>query len=303
MTEFSAGLTPGSEPSGITLGSDAHLWFTEQAGNRIGEITPAGVITEFAIASASSQPLSITAGPNGTLWFTQPGSGQIGTLLDSNHDYVNKLYENVLGRGASPADKITGFPSCNSRAKMRWQPGSRDRRSPSRSGQPVVPGIPGSVAGSDEHPYFTAVFQTDTQEQVLGLLILSSPAYYNRAPLVPGVGGGSPTDTTFLQAVYENLLGHAASAADVASWLGQLQSQGDGVNGRMAVVQRIEGSLEYRTDFIQDQYLNLLHRTGPASQPEVNYWLAQNLDGQSLQIAFEQTAEFAATWVTLQVYE
>src|SRR5262249_52870363 len=50
ITEFSAGLTPGFQPRGITAGPDGNLWFTEQFGlsGRVGRITPAGVITEFS---------------------------------------------------------------------------------------------------------------------------------------------------------------------------------------------------------------------------------------------------------------
>jgi len=61
VTEFSAGLSrdnishePGlwhypfpNFPYGIAAGPDGNVWFTEQGGNRIGRITPAGVISEY----------------------------------------------------------------------------------------------------------------------------------------------------------------------------------------------------------------------------------------------------------------
>jgi virginiamycin B lyase len=40
VTEFPLP-TAGSAPVGITAGPDGNLWFAEQAGNRIGRITPA----------------------------------------------------------------------------------------------------------------------------------------------------------------------------------------------------------------------------------------------------------------------
>ena len=40
-------------------------------GNKIGRITPAGVITEFPIPTAQQRPYGITAGPDGNLWFTE----------------------------------------------------------------------------------------------------------------------------------------------------------------------------------------------------------------------------------------
>jgi hypothetical protein len=38
VTEFSAGITAGSGPSGIAGGPDGNLWFTEYNGDRIGRI-------------------------------------------------------------------------------------------------------------------------------------------------------------------------------------------------------------------------------------------------------------------------
>ena len=70
----------GSEPSGIVTGPDGNLWFTEAAGNRIGRITPQGVITEFDIPTASSQPYGIAAGPDGNVWFIERLGNSIGRI-------------------------------------------------------------------------------------------------------------------------------------------------------------------------------------------------------------------------------
>lgn len=42
VTEFSAGITPGSDPRGITAGPDGNLWFTEPSGDRVGRGRAAG---------------------------------------------------------------------------------------------------------------------------------------------------------------------------------------------------------------------------------------------------------------------
>ena len=81
ITEFSAGITTGSGPVGITAGPDGNLWFTEIGGNRIGRITPTGTVTEFSSGiTAGSEPLGITAGPDGNLWFTEIGGNRIGRI-------------------------------------------------------------------------------------------------------------------------------------------------------------------------------------------------------------------------------
>jgi streptogramin lyase len=54
--------------------------FAEASGNRIGRITPAGVITEFPIPTLASGPNQITAGPDGNLWFTETQAAKIGRI-------------------------------------------------------------------------------------------------------------------------------------------------------------------------------------------------------------------------------
>ncbi len=78
ITEFSLPTAFFSSPQGITAGPDGALWFTEVGANKIGRITTAGSITEFAIPA--SNPTNITAGPDGALWFTEVGANKIGRI-------------------------------------------------------------------------------------------------------------------------------------------------------------------------------------------------------------------------------
>jgi len=64
----------------ITGGPDGNVWFTEgTAGNKIGRITPTGVITEFILPMDSS-PYGITSGPDGNIWFTENHGNKIGRI-------------------------------------------------------------------------------------------------------------------------------------------------------------------------------------------------------------------------------
>jgi hypothetical protein len=65
---------------GIVAGPDEALWFTENSANKIGRITTAGVVTEFAIPTASSEPSGIAVGPDGALWFTENAAAKIGRI-------------------------------------------------------------------------------------------------------------------------------------------------------------------------------------------------------------------------------
>ena len=72
--------TANSNPANITSGPDGNLWFTESTGNKIGRITPDGVITEFSIPTANTGPEAITTGPDGNLWFAEFNSNRIGEI-------------------------------------------------------------------------------------------------------------------------------------------------------------------------------------------------------------------------------
>lgn len=72
--------TAGGFPAGLAVGPDGNLWFTEVAGNKVGRMTPAGVVTEFPVATSASRPTGIAAGPDGNLWFTEAAGNKIGRI-------------------------------------------------------------------------------------------------------------------------------------------------------------------------------------------------------------------------------
>jgi hypothetical protein len=72
--------------SGITIGPDGNIWFTEFSANQIGMITPDGQINEYPIPTPNSRPEAITAGPDGNVWFTELGSNQIGEFVLNDGD-------------------------------------------------------------------------------------------------------------------------------------------------------------------------------------------------------------------------
>ncbi len=73
--------TPASRPYTIVAGPDGNLWFTESMGNKIGRITPTGVVTEFPVPTAGSGPYGIATGPDGNVWFTERFGDKIGKLV------------------------------------------------------------------------------------------------------------------------------------------------------------------------------------------------------------------------------
>lgn len=72
--------TPGSRPYTLTVGLDGSLYFTESLGDKIGRITPDGIISEFPVPTPDSGPYGIATGADGNIWFTERFADQIGRL-------------------------------------------------------------------------------------------------------------------------------------------------------------------------------------------------------------------------------
>jgi len=69
----------GGSPGGLAVGADGNVWATDNTGNAIARVSPAGAIRPFALPRRNSQPNEITAGKDGRMWFTE-GGGRIGNI-------------------------------------------------------------------------------------------------------------------------------------------------------------------------------------------------------------------------------
>ena len=98
--------TANSAPQGITAGPDGNVWFTEFSTNKIGRVTPNGVVKDFPIA-ASSGPRGIAAGPDGNVWFAATSGNRVGRMTPDG----NSLAEFSVP-GSGPND-ITAGPDGN----------------------------------------------------------------------------------------------------------------------------------------------------------------------------------------------
>ena len=94
-------LTAGSSPFALCAGPDGNVWFTEGGTNKIGRITPAGVITEFPVPTAGANPQYITTGPDGNLWFTE-NAARVGRITPSGTVTEYAVAIGKTQRGSSP---------------------------------------------------------------------------------------------------------------------------------------------------------------------------------------------------------
>lgn len=108
--------TGTNAPLGIAAGPDGNMWFTENPfslggrgpnDSRIGRITPAGVITEFALPGSGRLSGPIVAGADGALWFGEDGKiGRITTAGAITELALPIVSSTILGIAAGPDGNI-----------------------------------------------------------------------------------------------------------------------------------------------------------------------------------------------------
>ncbi len=69
--------TSASDPIGITSSASA-IWFTEEAGNKIGFLDQTAKFHEVTLPNPGSEPYGITFGTDGNIWFTEYAGNKIG---------------------------------------------------------------------------------------------------------------------------------------------------------------------------------------------------------------------------------
>lgn len=106
ITEFSVP-TPNSQPAWITPGPNHDLWFTEQATNKIAQITVANDnIQEYPVTTPNAGLLGIVTGPDGNIWFCEYGVSQVGRFIPPNS-------QNASGQ-------INEWPTLTPASKPSW---------------------------------------------------------------------------------------------------------------------------------------------------------------------------------------
>jgi virginiamycin B lyase len=153
ISEFTTGSSTG--PEQMTLGPDGNVWFVETVANKIGRVTPAGVVTTFWVGLSSSAGLAgITAGPDGNLWFTESSNDQIGRITTSG-----VITEYSLDGGSDPHGITAGPDGALWFAETTDDEIGRMTTGGSVTNQFPVPGSGnnpyGIAAGADGNLWFT----------------------------------------------------------------------------------------------------------------------------------------------------
>lgn len=323
--------TPNAQLGGITAAPDGTIWFTETGANKIGRIDRNGTITEYTVPTALSRPTAIAAAADGlvwfieqkanviasidasgtfgetvtiptadseatgltigfhSVWFTEQATGKIGffsTGLDINQSFVQSLYINALGRLGSD-DELNYWVKSVLEPKDRpavvngieRSPEARDRR---------VKGwyeqfLGRTAQNNEEQPWVDALLAGFSEERVLAG-ILSSGEFQVRADRE--FNQATPEER-YVAALYSFLIRRQASDAEIKTQVASLAQF-----GKVAVVQGMQNSQEYRLIYVRGYYRDLLNRVNPPSPSEENTWARSTFDQFRIRFEFESSLEY-----------
>ncbi|TAM61323.1 hypothetical protein EPN52_03060 [bacterium] len=108
---YGSGISAGEAPNFIVEASDGNLYFTEDASStsiqdKVGRITPAGVITEIGTLAPQSYPNEIRIGKDGNAYFTEYSSAKLGKVTIA----TGTVSESSPGLGPTANSAIAAGP-------------------------------------------------------------------------------------------------------------------------------------------------------------------------------------------------
>jgi hypothetical protein len=296
------GVNPGT--TGIDLGGGGQ----SLGGNNFRDFTAAGTSAgRFAIYRHNTDTMSITHALNNLFNVADPntvikdgthnsttGGGANGTglidvgttQLSADQAYIQTLYNHFLGRTGSVTELngwVSQLPSLGRTGVL-----NDIFRSAEGLGRVVDAFFLQYLqrsADSVGRASFVSFLQQGHTEEELAVQLVSSQEYFDRER---GTFGG--TDSSFVQSLFNKILGRNASAADVAGVVSMLPALGS----RAGLARALLASNEYRAQVVRSYYTDLLHRPNLPAASEVNGWVNSGQDLLTIEFTFATTPEFYA---------
>jgi subtilisin-like proprotein convertase family protein len=207
--------------------------------------------------------------------------------LDASRKFVREIYNDALGRPGTLAEWNQWLPTLG-QANGRFLVANAINRS-LEARDFVVTQWYSTYLGrqplsGEEKGWANLMFTNhQTEEQTLAQ-ILGTQEYFNHAAVVIGQPA---SNTTFVMALFKQVLNRTGSPAEVNGWVAQIPTI-----GRSGVAQAFLTSLEYREDVVRSYYITLLRRPTLPSIQEIDSWAKSSLDILSIRVGFESSVEF-----------
>jgi streptogramin lyase len=279
--------TYNAHVQGITAGPDGAVWFTDAFGNQIERVTPDGVFTEYPLPTyngVGASPAGIAAGPNGTVLFTEAYGNRLGAVTTARtDDYLTAVFQDDLGRAPTTVE-LSAWSAfvVTQGAPLAVLSIGRSPEALTHFVDGLYSRYLGRAADLAGETGSVAYLQRGGTREGLVTALVGSAEYINRAT----AGSANPA-ASYIGALYHDLLGRTASAAETAFWQNILAA-----TGRAAVAADLVNALEAREHVIASYYSTILDRTSAPSPAELAAWAGMPLNLYDIELLFETSPEY-----------
>jgi hypothetical protein len=218
-------------------------------------------------------------GPAGSSGLISVGS----TQLTPDQQYVQTLYNHFLGRSGAVSE-LNGWVGALVTLGRTGVVGGIARSDEALTrvvDQFYLQFLDRAADSGGEAGWVAFLKHGGTEEQVTSSF-MTSPEYIDH---VKDTFGG--VDSSYIQSLYNRLLGRHAGSDEVSVWVSVLPTV-----GRANIVNGFLSSPEYRTSAVQRFYQTLLHRLAMPGPSEVHGWVGSSLDLLSIELIFATTNEY-----------
>jgi hypothetical protein len=280
----------GGGALGSLGGNDFHGYTGQANSFAIALLDPLGTNISSGGISAHNNLWSV-ANPNQVVRdshnntsSTSAGTIDVGAVqLTTDQQLVQSLYNHFLGRSG----QINELAGWTAQLPIVGTTGVANAINTSEEGDTrTVNGLYQQLLGRQADTgglsFWVSRLQAGASLEAVMSGFAGSPEYYARFT----AGSNSP-NTTYVAALYQNLLNRTGSSGEVAFWVSQLPSLGDG-----GVALAFFQSNEYRSIFVTGLYSTLLRRHGAPTGGEVAGWVNSAEPLLAIEASFAGSAEF-----------
>jgi hypothetical protein len=218
-------------------------------------------------------------GPAGSSGLISVGS----TQMTTDQQYVQTLYNHFLGRSGAVSE-LNGWVGALGTLGRSGVVGGIARSDEALTrivDRFYLQFLDRAADSGGEAGWIAFLKHGGTEEQVISSF-MTSLEYIDH---VKDTFGG--VDSSYIQSLYNRLLGRHAGSDEVSMWVSALPTV-----GRANIVNGFLYSAEYRTSAVQRFYQTLLHRPTVPGASEVRGWVGSSLDLLSIELIFATTNEY-----------
>jgi Domain of unknown function (DUF4214) len=274
-----------------SLGGNDFHGYTGQANSfaialldSLGANSSSGAISAHNNLWSVANPNQVVRDSHNNTSSMSAGTVDVGAVqLTADQQFVQSVYNHFLGRSG----QLSELTAWTTQIPIYGTTGVANAINTSQEGitrtvRGLYQQLLGRQADAGGLSFWVSRLQTGASLEAVMSGFVGSAEYYARF-----TAGSSSPNTTYVAALYQNLLNRTGTSGEVAFWVSQLPSRG--TNG---VALAFFQSAEYRSIFVTGLYTTLLRRQAAPSAGELAGWVNSAEPLLAIEASFAGSLEF-----------